>query len=352
MVWRKFVLGALGTALGVAGTLYAGVVVIDPYDTLILSPTLARAPVVTNQRFSYPALARKKRFDSAIIGTSTARLLKPAQFDRLFGGAFVNLSLNSGTAYEQLQLFSLFARHHGDARTVIFAIDTVWCGVGAAPPKFTFRPFPPWLYDENPWNDFLHLFDLKTIEQAGLQFAWLTGIHPEPRRNLDGYNNFLPPRSEYDLARARSYVYGGPEPKTHPPVVPPVLPTAAERRSWRYPTHAYFADMLTALPAETTKIVMFVPYHVYTQSPPGSLAAAQWRECKRRFVDMAATVENAHVLDFMIPSEITTQDENYWDAQHYSTAVAERLGRLMAFGASERRGRPGLFDYLAPADFK
>lgn len=354
MTWRKFWIGLLATLLGATAFVYATIVVVDPYDTLILSPPFERAPVVSNQRFSFPALARKAKFDSAIFGTSTSRLLRPKQLDNLFGVSFVNLSMNSGTPYEQSRIFDLFARHHPRPGAVIFAIDGAWCVTGDSYTKFTFRPFPPWLYDEDKWNDFLHLLDLKTIEQTGLQFAYLTGIHPAPRRGLDGYTNFLPPRNEYDLARARTHIYGGREPRSKPPAVPPVAPTVAERAAWKFPTHEMFAGMLGRLPAETLKIVMFVPYHAYLQPARGSGEAARWRECKRRFARMAAAGEgtNTHVLDFMISSDITERDENYWDKQHFSLAVAERLGELIAAGAREGRGQTRLFDYLRPADFE
>ena len=341
-------------ALGGTAFVYVAVILVDPYDTLFLSPPFERAPVVTNQRFSFPALARKPKFDSAIFGTSTSRLLRPEQFNGLLGASFVNLSMNSGTPYEQSQIFNLFARHHPRARAVIFAIDNPWCGSEDGYAKFTFRRFPPWLYDEDMWNDFLHLLDLKTVEQAGLQFAYLSGIHPAPRRGLDGYTNFLPPPNEYDLARARGHIYGGPEPRSKPPVVPPETPTPAERAAWIFPSHELFAGMLAALPAETLKIIYFVPYHAYLQSAVGSREAARWRECKRRFAGMAAAGGgvNTHLLDFMISSDITERDENYWDKLHHSLAVAERLGELITAGVRDRRGRARLFDYLRPADFE
>ncbi len=52
MAWRGFWITALGTACGLAAALYAAVVVVDPYDTLWLSPPFERAPVSTNQRYS------------------------------------------------------------------------------------------------------------------------------------------------------------------------------------------------------------------------------------------------------------------------------------------------------------
>ncbi len=65
----------------------------------------------------------------------------------------------------------------------------------------------------------------------------------------------------------------------------------------------------------------------------------------------AGAAENAPVLDFMIRSEITGRDENYWDGLRYSRGVAARVGELIAAGAAQRKGRQSLFDYLTPVDF-
>ena len=76
MTWRGFWITALGTACGLAAVLYAAVVVVDPYDTLCLSPPFERAPVSTNQRYSYPAIARKALFESVVFFTYTSLLLR------------------------------------------------------------------------------------------------------------------------------------------------------------------------------------------------------------------------------------------------------------------------------------
>lgn len=47
------------------------IVIMDPHDHVFFSPPFVRALINTNQRFSYPALARSERFDSLVIGTST-----------------------------------------------------------------------------------------------------------------------------------------------------------------------------------------------------------------------------------------------------------------------------------------
>lgn len=346
MAWRSFWRTVLGTACGLAAILYAAVAVIDPYDTLWFSPPLDRAPVTTNQRFSYPAIARKARFDSVVIGSSTSRLLRPAKLEEVLGGRFANLALNSGTAYEQGRILGLFARHHPDARTAIFGIDNVWCQTGLNYAKFTSRPFPPWLYDEDPWNDLVHMFNLPSLEEAGRQAAFLLGLRAK-KYDRNGYANFLPPIAEYDLARARQNIYGAAGPRRIAPVTPPVVLDEAKRAAWRFPVHRLLRDMLAALPEATRKIVIFVPYHAVNQPVPGSRSAAFWRECKQRIAKVADDFANSFVLDFMIPSEITRRDENYWDYLHTTVEIGDRVSELIAQGLRRRCGIAGLMRYLS-----
>ena len=333
--WRHFWITALASALAAALLLWLSVLLVDPFDAVFFSPAADRTPVATNQRFSFPALARDGRFDSAIFGTSATRLLRPERLDPALDSAFANLSMNSGMAWEQAQLFGLFARAHPRARYVVFGIDQVWCAEGSPGPRLTERPFPPWLYDEDPWNNLLPHFSAHAIETAGRQLAWLTGLAPL-RYGRDGYTNFLPDSSEYDLARARRNIYGQSDPLPVAPVAPVApadpawRPAAGEREAWNWPDHGMFRDMLAALPAETRVVVLFVPYHYYIQPRAGSREAALLEGCKQSLAGLARARGNAVVMDFMIPSDITRTDGNYWDSQHYNVAVADRLADAIA----------------------
>lgn len=347
MKWKKFWGVTMGAAAGLSLFLFAAAVIVDPYDSLLISPPFERVPITQNQRFAYPALAREPRFDSAVIGTSTSRLIRPDKLAETMGGSFVNLSMNSATAYEQTRIFALFLRHHPRPKTVLFGIDVVWCSPAKTYRKYTTRPFPPWLYDDNPWNDLMHLFNFPTLEEVGRMIAYFTGLRP-PRYGLDGYSNFLPPESDYDLAKVQRGIYGDQGPRRR--AVESGAPDATKRARWTFATHALFREMLSTLPDDSRKIVFFVPYHHFIQPAPGSRKEAVWSECKRRLTKIAAGFANSHVLDFMIPSEITLADENYWDTLHYSWRTADRVIELIAQGVEQERSAPGYFDYLEPAE--
>jgi hypothetical protein len=55
-----------------------------------------------------------------------------------------------------------------------------------------------------------------------------------------------------------------------------------------------------------------------------------WAECKRR---AAVLFPGTLVVDFMIPSPITDDDDNYWDPRHYRVGIADRIARDLTAAA-------------------
>jgi hypothetical protein len=317
VAWRSFFRLAVGTAAMLVLVIYAFVVLVDPFDILPLSPPADRVPVSSNARFSFPALARSEAFDSAIFGTSTSRLLCPAVLNPAFGARFANLAMNDATAYEQSRLLSVFARAHPVAKLVIVGLDVRYCGTGESYERLTPRPFPEWMYGDNPWRGYLEMFNLYAIQEAGQQFGILLGIK-RPVYGRDGYTSFVPPDSNYDPARVAVHL------RTVGPEMPPGERSGAPAM-WRYPTVELLREDLASLSAATRKILFFVPYNHVLLPPAGSPAANAWSECKRRVADVAAHVPETLAVDFMRPSPITEADDNYWDGLHYRAAIADRI---------------------------
>ncbi len=346
VTWGDMARRALCVFLAAFLALFAFVILIDPYDTVPFSLPLDRAPASTNQRFSYPAVAMDPEFDSVVIGTSVVRLLKPSELEAALGGRFANLAMNSAMPYEQSQILKLFLRNKKHVKTVVFGIDTVWCEQQASP-KFTGRPFPPWLYDGNPWNDAFHLLNLEALEQAGRQLGQLTGLRAE-KYQRNGYANFLPPRSEYDLQKVQKDLYLDGAREILPPETPPADNYAAFRQSLDFPDLNLLREMVAALPTGTRKVFLGAPVHAITIGPPGSTGEADWQECMSRIAEIGAEFGNSHVLDFKIRSDITMTDANYWDLLHYGTDTASRIVRLVGEGVAAGRSTDPAYRYVTP----
>ncbi len=314
-VWRRFALWLGGAALGCFLFAYGFVVVVDPWGMLPLSPPFPRVPISSNARFSFPALARDPAFDSAIIGTSTARLLRPDMLNGLFGAHFVNLAMNAATAWEQAQILALFTRTHPAPRIVVVGVDVSWCN--QVPERTTGRAFPGWMYQGSRWRGYREMANLYAVQEAANQFAVLIGLK---RRiyGLDGYTSFVPPESQYDPARVAVHF------ATWPPTPDD---KALPGTTYSFPALQLLAQRLAALPAGTRKLLFFSPNHVSQQGAPGSTIAGLFAACKKAVTGIAAGVPGTMVVDFMIPSPITRDQNNYWDPLHYRIPVADRVMR-------------------------
>lgn len=301
------------------------VLIANPYRNLPFDNLNDRPMVEYNQRIMYPPLARDSQFDSAVFGTSTSRLLKPKTLNKLFGGQFAQLSMNSGMAYEQSRLFDLFIRHHPEAKNIFIGLDRVWCETDINYKKFTRRLFPEWMYDENKWNDLLYLFNIRAIKTSFLMIMNYFGGNFE-RYGDDGYKEFLPENKEYDEQKVLRNLYGADQPK----------PTQywqfsqEELQKDLFPVHELMSDMLDKVSDNTHVTLFFVPYHAYLVfAETGKATAKRYQNCKSRIVELVEKRKNISVYDFMFPSEITLNDWNYWDPLHYRVEVADELAKLI-----------------------
>lgn len=317
--WRRFFRTAAWTAAIAVGALYAFVVLVDPWGSLPLTLPLDRVPVTSNQRFAYPVLARSSGFDSAIFGTSTSRLLRPADLNPAFDARFANLAMNDATPYEISALLGVFNRAHREVKFVMLGVDARWCVTGDSFQKLTPRPFPAWMYGANRWRGYAEMFNLFAIQEAGKAFAVMTGLK-KPDMGRDGYTSFVPPDMTYDPARAATHLVNAAQ------IIPGGDRTGTPDM-WRFPALDLLRRDLAMLPAGSHKMLFFTPYNYRVLAAPGSEGALVWDECKRRVAALVREAPNVSVVDFMRPSPITNVDDNYWDPQHYRVGVANRMAK-------------------------
>jgi hypothetical protein len=330
-----FLRSFLKWSLGLAGTIWLAILLLDPFGVSPLRLPGAHAIMDINQRYMYPQIVRSGRYDSVVIGTSTSRLLDPKELDAAFGGRFANLAMNAGTAWEQTEMAKLFLRHQPAPKSFILGLDQMWCLDAASIKRITERGFPEWMYDENRWNDLPHLFSLQTLEIAGRLLAFKLGLMPA-RIRADGYEVFTPPENSYDLARAQFHIWKGRLGMRIVPEVPPAELNAAARRALIFPALAWMDDLLAQVPPSTLRVLALMPLHVAAQATPGSLGEASMNECKARIAAIGAK-HGVQVVDFSIASDITRTDANYWDPLHYRVPIASRIVAALKQAQDTRR---------------
>lgn len=337
MSWRTHLRITLGALAGTMAALYLFILAMNPYGNLPNSVFRRHVIMDDNQRFQYPGIIRSQRFDSAVIGTSTARLLDPKALEATFGGSFANLALNSGTAWEQYRLSELFVREVKSPKTLIVGLDWVWCAADADTNRITVRGFPEWMFDDDPWNDYLYVLNVRALEIAGRRLAHGVGLAP-PRWPDNGYEIFTPEEAKYDIAKARSKIYAGVAQATVEHAAAPAhdpLP----REALRFPALAWLERIVSDRRWERI-VPVFMPVHVAAQPAPGTAAHAREAECKRRIARIAGAA-GWPTLDFRIPSQITRQDSNYWDPLHYRLGIAHRVAGGIAQALAARGDDPG-----------
>lgn len=330
--WRCWIRTIAVSGL-VAGGLTGGfVVAMDPFGLRVGAGQPARPLMDINQRYMYPQLVRSGAFDSAVLGTSTMRLLDPAILSQAIGGRFVNLAMNAATPWEQTQMAQLFAQGPRRPATVIWGLDQTWCDGDAtsAQKRLTPRPFPPWLYDGPGWLDAGRQLNLTSLEIAVRLLGQRLGYLPARIRG-DGYEVFTPPEASYDLARARRHLYpasDGVAPDLSP-LVPPAVASAQERANWRFPALDWLDQALARFPPETRRLLVLPPTHVSGLPRPGSLDAQRYDACKSTLRELAAR-QGATLVDYSHRSSVTAVDENYWDPLHFRLPIARRVEAELA----------------------
>jgi len=327
--WSRWFLGA---AVAVAGLLFAFIAALDPFGMRVHAGQAPQPIMDINQRFMYPQLVRSGRFDAAVVGTSTMRLLDPQVLSRGLDARFANLAMNAATPWEQTQMAQLFRAHVAAPKRLIWGIDTTWCEADATDEgkRLTPRPVPAWLSREVGWSDWPKLLNLTNLEIAGRLMAYRLGWSRERIRG-DGYEVFTPPEASYDLARARGHIYassGGAIPDLAP-LSPPATVAPAESAGWRFPALAWLEASIAAFPKATQVMLVLPPAHLAAYPREGSAAGQRYARCK---ADIAALAHRhgAVLVDYAHASPITTQDANYWDPLHFRLAIAARFGEELA----------------------
>jgi hypothetical protein len=343
MNWKKTWSKTIGLTLILMLVIYTFIILVDPYDSFSISIPAKRVPIVTNQRFSYPAIARDISFDSLVIGTSTTRLLNPDILDLEFDTKFANLSMNSATAYEQYKIYDLFSRNHDSIKYMIIGVDTVWCDTKQDPDKYTFRPFPPWLYDDNKWNDYLYMFNDKGLENSVRLIEYWMGKR-EPKYAINGYRSFVD-FGQYDPGKVVNKLYGSSGKKKEfieKYMASKNTPVTNNDTKYTFPIHNLMGDILRSLDNDTVKIILFVPYH-YKNIFTGF---ERFKQCKNEISVLSSDFENIHLVDFMFYSDITTNDSNYWDPLHYRLDIAEQIPLLISRTIKYRKGIDNKTNYI------
>ncbi|MCB1484049.1 MAG: hypothetical protein KDJ17_04060 [Hyphomicrobiaceae bacterium] len=317
--WRGFIAAFATSFAALLIATAAFIALTNPFGNLPRSVFSKHAIADGNQRFQYPSVARDGQFESVLVGTSTSGILNPRALDAAFGGRFANLAMDSARAWEQAQVARFFNSQRIGRATLIIGLDTVWCDEQADQVRTTERGFPLWMYDDALLNDLPHMLNWKAVDIGIKRLGIALGVK-SPRIGADGYKPFLPDEEKYDLAKVRKSL-GHWSPADY---LDPAAPTVGAAQ---LPSLAWLDDILSLQWRRAA--LVFMPVHITAQPTSRSARASVEQQCKARITEIARQ-HNVALIDFRIPSNLTMNDENYWDHLHYRVPVGERLVKAIA----------------------
>jgi hypothetical protein len=346
-VWRRFALAYLGVFAGVVGVVYAFIIVVDPYDSgrfpllglhgvldglprsrnaaaggATQSGAAAFGDTDTSQRTGNVALGRAARFNAAIFGNSHGQLISPQRLSRATGLDFVQLTVPGANVREQLATMHWFMRHHPEAGALVLALDERWCVTDPALPLRS--PFPFWLYGDSNLVYLANALSTRTLRDSVRRVAFPGGA----AASIDsaGY-------SDYEVGKA----WGFKPSKPAPAEGFPARDDRPFRREPDFPGLIRLDALLGEIPAKTP-VVIVLPPQFYTELPPEGTGGARFRDyCKWQIALRAERGAGSAFLDFLVDSAITRNPENFMDAEHYRSNVAEMIEAEIAAALNGRR---------------
>jgi hypothetical protein len=314
-VWRRFAITFIAAFFGGLGSIYAALLLIDPYDSGRF-PTFMKPGVVDgNPRTAAASHGRDPRFDAAIIGNSRGQLLDPQLLSQATGLDFVQLTTPGSGPNENMTMMRYFTRHHSRIAALVLSADERWCGHDPSLPVIF--PFPFWLYRGD--LEYLeHVLSTRAITAARNRIELAMGLMPptDPR----GY-------SDYETGRVWNF---------HPAIASAAAADAESAEAGAVSPNTYFPALteldavLAALSSETGFVIVMPPVYQALLPHPGTQLAADLLACKAELARRVADRARSGFLDFMVDGPISRDPENFMDPQHYRLHIARIIEARIA----------------------
>ncbi len=289
----------------------------DPYDTGRFALLGGYGVPGFGQRLTGASVARARDTEAAILGNSTMQLVSPERLTELTGWRFVSLTMTFTGPTEQLATARWLLRHHdgvhGPAlKGLVLGIDTTWCQANG---KLDIaQPFPFWLYSDSTIEYLRALINMRGFDAVVHKIRVMTGA--ERPFQSDGYVDFEPELRTREAAAAKDFAIGS--------------RGVAATGIGDFAAVPLLRDFLPTVPATTSVALVMVPHYYIDLPVPGTPAAEEAELCKAKYREIAAARGRTVVLDFRKDDELTRDQRNFWDRNHYRMPIAKMIERETA----------------------
>lgn len=304
--------------------------IVDPF-AYFRKPTWYEHALTGQQRAVAAGIARSYEFDSLIIGSSAASNLKPSQAEQLFGGKFSKVTIFGARPYQTAAALEAALRSR-PLKNVFVTVDPFYWLQPAATRD---ESFPDYLYQPLSLELFRkYLLSIQTVRVSAVELA--TSTRQSEPVNFDEYSTWI--------SRCRANCNPGCE-TVKRFVSEWVKPDSASNREKVSQTNfdiyrraivdqieLYLLPIVRAYPQ--TKFKFFVPptssAEQLTIAVNDPAATLQRDSLKRRMMEISGAEPNVSFYDFNELQEITDDLNFYYDWQHYTATVGERMMEIMA----------------------
>lgn len=322
---RIFVLGAAAALAGYLALAYA----VDPYDSgrsRLLSVGAVRPQ---GPRTAAAVRGRDPAYQGAIIGNSHIQLVEPARLSQATGIPFLQLSVTATGPGEQFVLLDWYLRHHPAPRALVVSSDEYWCTDD--PTLKNPMPFPFWLFSKSTPAYLRGLVRWSVLEEIGGRLGWLA----RKRRET------APPDGWWDYEWDYLIQGFGRDPR-HVAEREARAPDTPEpgRAGPAFPAAARFAEIATALPAETALVLVFPPVYAPALPRPGTPRAAADAACKAAVERALTGHPRSAVVDWRRDRPEIHDPDQFFDQKHYRHPLARRVTADIAEAIRSLIARP------------
>lgn len=318
--WRRFsVTLVAGTAAAILAVL-ALAFAIDPYDTG--RSTLFEKAGVRPQgpRTANPSRGRDPAFNAAIVGNSRIQIVSPEELNRRTGLDFVQLAVPGSGPKEHFTLISWFLRHRREPpEALVVSADDLWCTSDPDLPNE--KPFPFWLYSDNPFEYAKGLLRYDVLEEVMRRVSYLFDGAAE-RARPDGYWDYEPEYIGLGYT-TNPEIRRRLDQRPHDSL--PRFERDPQEGARRFPAAERLKAMASALPERTALVVVMPPLYVNAVPPEGTEPAYLARACRAAVAEAARAHPRSAVVDWHADRPETRNSELFFDTMHYRQPIARQI---------------------------
>lgn len=309
---KKWFFGTIICVVICLGLFAAVIVVTDPYFHFH-APLEGISYRLIEERYINDGISRNFKYDAIITGTSMTQNFKTTEFDALFSYNAVKLPF-SGASYREISqsLHRAFTYREG-IKAVLWGLDGTLLIKEAD--YQSYKDFPTYLYDENPFNDVSYLLNKEIMYHGTMNNLWMTAAGM-PSTTFDEYSSWERENGYNAVMRSYDRQEGS---------APDTSLTDKERMMVEENIRENVCSVIEQNP-DTTFYIFFTPYSVvYWDMIYREGRVSAQIEALSLAAELLLQYDNVELYCFYDNKDLIFNLDNYKDYTHYTAEVNSQI---------------------------